>query len=66
MEVTENVALYIEKMSINLSELSRKSEIGYPALYDSLKNRGRKRALRADELLRICKVLNVDPMSFAK
>ena len=66
MGVTENVALYIDKMSVNLSDLSRKSGIGYPALYASLKDSGRKRELRAEELLRICKVLKVDPMSFSE
>ena len=63
--VTENVAAYIDKMAINLSELSRKCSMEYSVLYASLKDRGRKRELRADEFIRICKVLNADPMSFA-
>lgn len=66
MGVTEKVALYIDKRAINLSELSRKCDVEYAALYASLRDRSRKRELRADEFLRICSVLSIDPMIFAE
>ena len=65
MNVTKNISEYVNSMAINLSELSRKSGVEYSALYASLKNKGRERELRADELTSICAVLRVNPMNFA-
>lgn len=66
MNVTKNVAAYIENNCINLSELSRKSGVEYGCLYASLGNKSRKRELRANELTSICAVLRVNPMDFAE
>ena len=66
MNVTKNVAIYVENIGINLSELSRKSGVDYPALYASLGKSGRERELRADELTSICSVLKKNPMDFAE
>lgn len=65
MNVTKNVAAYVNEMGINLSELSRKSGVEYPALYASLGNKGNGRELRANELTSICLVLKKNPMEFA-
>ena len=65
MNVTKNVARYVDEIGINLSELSRKSGIEYATLYASLGSKGRKRELRADELTSICAVLKINPMDFA-
>jgi DNA-binding Xre family transcriptional regulator len=64
-EITANVARYIEKKRINLAALARDTGIPYSALYGSLSNKKRDRELRAKELVKICKFLDVDPMDFA-
>ena len=66
MNVTKNIAKYVDDIGVNLSELSRKSGIEYAALYASLGNRGRQRELRANELTSICAVLKINPMDFAE
>lgn len=65
MSVTKNIADYIKEMGINISELSRKSGVAYPALYASLCDKDRERELRANELTDICFVLKINPMDFA-
>lgn len=65
MNVTKNIAKYVDEIGVNLSELSRKSGIEYAALYASLGNKGRQRELRADELTSVCAVLKLNPMDFA-
>lgn len=65
MSVTKNIAEYIKEMGINVSELSRKSGVAYPALYASLCGKDRDRELRANELTDICFVLKINPMDFA-
>ena len=64
MKITNNIAKYIDDKKINLSKLSRKAKVSYAALYTSLKNKDRQRPLRADELIKICKVLEKDPRDF--
>lgn len=64
MNVTKNIASYIENSAINLSELSRKSGVEYSALYASLGKKGTGRELRANELTSICSVLKINPMDF--
>lgn len=65
MNVTKNVAKYVNEIGVNLSELSRKSGIEYSVLYASLSSKGRQRELRADELTSVCAVLKLNPMDFA-
>lgn len=64
MDITKNVAKYIKDIGVNLSELSRKTEIPYSSLYASLSEDGRGRELRAKELVSICFVLRINPMNF--
>lgn len=65
MNVTKNLASYIQEIGINLSELSRKSGVPYGTLYASLGDKNRERELKANELTAICFVLHVNPMDFA-
>lgn len=63
-KATKKVSEYIRQKGFNLSEISRKTELPYMVLYDSLMNEKRDRDLRVDEFLRLCDHLDVDPMQF--
>ena len=63
---TEKISIYIKKNKVNVSELSRDTGIAYRVLYDSFLNSARKRKLRADEFLKICKYLQLDMTMFAE
>lgn len=60
---TKKVSEYIREKGFNLSEISRKTNIPYTALYNSLMNEKRDRDLRVDEFLPLCKHLGLDPMT---
>lgn len=62
----ENLASFIKKRGIKLSEISRKTGIPYMYIYDSLFNDKRSRKLKGSELIAICKFLDVSPMEFAE
>lgn len=62
--ITENIGDYLRRKRINLTELSRKTGIHYNTLYASVWDRSRRRDLRANELMSICVVLDIDPMDF--
>ena len=62
MNITRRVAKHVKDIGINLSELSRKTNIAYCKLYSSLLDDDKKRALRADELIKVCGVLKINPM----
>ncbi len=64
--VTENVANYVNNMGINLTKMSEAINIEYSVLYDSLGAKGRRRDLRDNELLNVCKFLGKNPMDFAE
>lgn len=61
---TKKVSEYVRQKGFNLSEISRKTELPYMVLYDSLMNEKRNRDLRVDEFLKLCDHLDVDPMQF--
>lgn len=65
MNVTKNLAEYLKRTAVNISELSRRTGISYQALYASVGEEGRGRELKANELTAICRVLNLNPMDFA-
>lgn len=60
---TKKISEYVRQKGFNLSEISRKTNIPYTALYDSLMNEKRDRDLRVDEFLPLCKHLELDPMT---
>ena len=63
MTTTKKLAAYIESKAINIAALGRMTKIPYQTLYDSVKG---SRKITADELLKICSVLDVNPMDFAE
>ena len=64
--ITEKIGEFLSESKINLSELSRKSGVPYKLLYSSVWDNGRKRDLRANELMSICIVLGITPMDFVE
>lgn len=62
--ITERVGKYLKENKINLSKLSRETEIPYSLLYASVWDKNRIRELRVDEFFSICEVLGASPEIF--
>lgn len=62
--VTNNIARYVKDKGFNISKISRETGIPYSALYSSLCDEERKRSLRDDEFVAICRFLCINPMDF--
>lgn len=56
----------IEERGINLSWLSRCTNISYMNLYDSFKNKKRNRTLKASEFIIICQELGIEDLTMFK
>lgn len=65
MSLEKNVGTFVRNKGINLSAMSRATGIPYAALYNSLIDEKRKREMKGNELILICKFLEVNPMDFA-
>lgn len=65
LTLEENLSQCIDNRGIALTVVSRRTEIPYGALYDSLRNKSKKREIRGMELVKLCKFLDVDPRDFA-
>ena len=65
MTLEENLSKCIDDKGIALTVVSRRTGISYMALYDSLKNKSKKRDIKGKELVKLCKFLDIDPMEFA-
>lgn len=63
---TRNLSKYVKEKGINISKMSRDTQISYMALYNSLMNSERERDLRAGEMLSVCQFLGVNPKDFAE
>lgn len=63
---TRNLSKYVKEKGINISKMSRDTQISYMALYNSLMNSERERYLRAGEMLSVCQFLGVNPKDFAE
>lgn len=63
---TRNLRAYVKEKGFNLSEMSRKTNVPYMVLYDSLLNKDRDRDLRVGEFFTVCKFIGVDPRDFAE
>lgn len=61
MNIESYIAEYIKNQGIKLSFLSDATGIQYELLRRSLKN---DRKLRADEFIKICNVLKINPLVF--
>ncbi len=66
MTLEENLSKRIEDSGIALTVVSRRTGISYMALYDSLKNKAKKREIRGKELVKLCKFLDIDSRELAK
>lgn len=62
--ITDNVAKHVKDKGINLSNMARQTKIPYSSLYSSIGESGRNRNLRDDELIAVCRFLNISPMDF--
>lgn len=61
MTLEENISKCIEDRGIALTVVSRRTKIPYMALYDSLRNRSKKREIKGRELIKLCRFLDIDP-----
>ena len=61
MDVTKNLRKHVSDIGVNLAELARKSGVPYTNIYASL-SAGGERELKANELMAICFVLNINPV----
>lgn len=66
MTLEENISKCIEDRGIALTVVSRRTGISYMALYDSLKNKAKKREIRGKELVKLCKFLDIDSRELAE
>ena len=60
MTLEKTISKCIEDRGIALTVVSRRTGISYMALYDSLKNKAKKREIRGKELVKLCKFLDID------
>lgn len=61
---TEKIEGYLKSHKVNLSNLSQKTGIPYRTLYASVGDKNRKRELRVNEFLSICKALGISIEQF--
>ena len=66
MTLEESISKCIEDRGIALTVVSRRTGVSYMALYDSLRNKSKKREIKGKELVKLCKFLEVDPRDFAE
>ncbi len=66
MTLEEKISKYIEDRGIALTVVARRTGISYMALYNSLKNKSKKREIRGKELVELCRFLDVDSRDFAE
>ncbi len=62
--LTKWVREELGRQEVNLLRLSDQTGIGYWKLYDALGAGGRGRDLRAEEFMKICRALELDPWAF--
>lgn len=65
MTLEDNISKRIEDSGIALTVLSRRTGIPYMALYDSLRNKSKKREIKGKELVKLCKFLDIDSRELA-
>lgn len=64
MTLEESISKCIEDKGIALTVVSRRTGISYMALYDSLRNKSKKREIKGKELVKLCKFLDIDSRDF--
>ncbi len=65
MTLEENLSKCIEDRGIALAVVSRRTGISYMALYDSLRNKSKKREIKGKELVKLCRFLDIDSRELA-
>lgn len=68
MSVAKNVSEYIKDKNINVSAMARATGISLGTLYQSVSpcvEEKKRRQLRDDEFIAVCKYLEKNPMDFA-
>lgn len=60
MTLEEKLSKRIEDKGIALAVVSRRTGVSYMALYDSLRNKSKKREIKGKELVKLCKFLDID------
>lgn len=65
MSVSKRIGEYMRSKGYNLSEVAKLTGLNYQSLYRSLYSEDFERDLRAEELIPLCVLLNVDPRMFA-
>lgn len=65
MSVSKRIGEYMRSKGYNLSEVAKLTGLNYQSLYRSLYSDDFERDLRAEELIPLCVLLNVDPRIFA-
>ena len=63
--IEKRLGRYVKEKGINLSKLSRDTNIPYISIYSSLADESKERPLRANEYFLICRFLGVNPIDFA-
>lgn len=61
--ITENISNYIKNKGITIARISEKTGISYQVLCNCF-DKKRSRELKADELLLVCRFLEVNPYDF--
>lgn len=65
MDVTQKIYTIIKERHIPVKAVCEGTNLPLKVMYSSLKENG-KRKLRADEFLKICKFLKINPMSLCE
>ena len=65
MSVSKRIGEYMRSKGYNLSVVAKLTGLNYQSLYRSLYSEDFERDLRAEELIPLCVLLNVDPRMFA-
>lgn len=65
LTLEDNISKRIEDSGIALTVVSRRTGIPYMALYDSLRNKSKKRGIKGKELVKLCKFLDIDARELA-
>lgn len=63
-ELTKALGKTLRDTGINLKRLAVNTGIPYWTIYNSLGTNGKSRSLRADEFMKICRALTLNPWDF--
>lgn len=63
--VEDKIAKFVSDKSINIASLAKKMGMSYVTAYYTFSGNEKKRKIKADELLKFCAIMGVDPLYFA-